>query len=125
MLWNGSPRTTTFVDNAHLSVAIAAAALATAKVITLTSQNPGSGASNSLTVTVEEKTLKAKGAAAGSVTLSLFIRVLHSPFDKHQAGQNVPSSPATAFTHKNYFVDTLLRPRYCRFITPKNNFSRY
>jgi hypothetical protein len=53
VLWNGSPRTTTFVDNTHLSVAIAAADLATAKTVTLTSQNPGSGASNSLTVTIQ------------------------------------------------------------------------
>lgn len=53
VLWNGSPRTTTFVDNTHLSVAIAAADLATAQTVTLTSQNPGSGASNSLTVAVQ------------------------------------------------------------------------
>jgi hypothetical protein len=53
VLWNGSPRTTTFVDNAHLQVAIAAADLASAQTITLTSQNPGSGNSNNLTVTIQ------------------------------------------------------------------------
>jgi hypothetical protein len=53
VLWNGSPRTTTFTDNTHLSVAIPAADLASAKTITLTSQNPGSGASNSLTITIQ------------------------------------------------------------------------
>jgi hypothetical protein len=53
VLWNGSPRTTTFVDNAHLQVAIAAADLAGAQTITLASQNPGSGNSNNLTVTVQ------------------------------------------------------------------------
>jgi hypothetical protein len=53
VLWNGSPRTTTFVDNAHLQVAIAAADLASAQTITLASQNPGSGNSNNLTVTIQ------------------------------------------------------------------------
>jgi trimeric autotransporter adhesin len=53
VLWNGSPRTTTFVDNAHLQVAIAAADLASAQTITLASQNPGSGNSNSLTITIQ------------------------------------------------------------------------
>jgi len=53
VLWNGSPRTTTFIDNAHLSVAIPATDLASANTTTLTSQNPGSGASNNLTVTIQ------------------------------------------------------------------------
>ena len=53
VLWNGSPRTTTFVDNGHLQVAIAAADLASAQTITLASQNPGSGNSNNLTVTIQ------------------------------------------------------------------------
>jgi hypothetical protein len=53
VLWNGSPRTTTFVDNAHLQVAIAGADLASAQTITLASQNPGSGNSNNLTVTIQ------------------------------------------------------------------------
>jgi trimeric autotransporter adhesin len=53
VLWNGSPRTTTFVDNAHLQVAIAAADLASAQTVTLASQNPGSGNSNSLTITIQ------------------------------------------------------------------------
>jgi hypothetical protein len=53
VLWNGSPRTTTFVDNAHLQVAIAAADLVGAQTITLASQNPGSGNSNNLTITIQ------------------------------------------------------------------------
>jgi trimeric autotransporter adhesin len=53
VLWNGSQRTTTFVDNTHLQVAIAAADLASAQTITLASQNPGSGNSNNLTVTIQ------------------------------------------------------------------------
>jgi len=53
VLWNGSPRTTTFVDSAHLQVAIAAADLVTAQTVTVMSQNPGSGNSNSLTVTLQ------------------------------------------------------------------------
>lgn len=53
VLWNGSPRTTTYVDNAHLQVAIATADLASAQTVTLTSQNPGSGSSNSATVTIQ------------------------------------------------------------------------
>jgi hypothetical protein len=53
VLWNGSPRTTTFVDNAHLQVAIAAADLASAQTINLASQNPGPGNSNNLTVTIQ------------------------------------------------------------------------
>ncbi len=53
VLWNGSPRTTSFIDNAHLQVAIAAADLASAQTITLASQNPGSGSSNNLTVAIQ------------------------------------------------------------------------
>jgi uncharacterized repeat protein (TIGR01451 family) len=53
VLWSGSPRTTTFIDDTHLKVAIAAADLASAGSITLTSQNPGSGSSNNLPVTVQ------------------------------------------------------------------------
>ena len=53
VLWNGSPRTTTFVDSTHLQVAIAAADLASAQTITLTGQNPGSGSSNNLTLTIQ------------------------------------------------------------------------
>jgi hypothetical protein len=51
--WNGSPRTTNFVDSAHLSVAVAAADVQSAAAITLTAENPGSGASNSISVTVQ------------------------------------------------------------------------
>jgi hypothetical protein len=51
--WNGSSRTTTFVDNAHLQVAIPASDLASAQTITLNSQNPGSGSSNNLSITIQ------------------------------------------------------------------------
>lgn len=51
--WNGSSRTTTFIDNAHLQVAIPASDLASAQTITLSSQNPGSGSSNNLSVTIQ------------------------------------------------------------------------
>jgi len=53
VLWNGSPRTTTFVDTAHLQVAIPASDLASTQTITLTSQNPGSSSSNSLSIAVQ------------------------------------------------------------------------
>jgi len=52
VLWNGSSRTTNYVDRAHLSVAIPASDIHTAGTITLTSQNPGSAASNTISVTV-------------------------------------------------------------------------
>ena len=53
VLWNGSPRTTTFVDSAHLTVAIAAADVQTAGSFTVSAQNPGSAASGTITVTVQ------------------------------------------------------------------------
>ena len=53
VLWNNSPRTTSFVDATHLQVAIPAADLTSAATITLTSQNPGSTSSNSLSVAVQ------------------------------------------------------------------------
>jgi hypothetical protein len=52
-LWNGSPRTTTFIDSAHLQVAIPASDLAIAQNITFGSQNPGSGSSNHLSITIQ------------------------------------------------------------------------
>jgi hypothetical protein len=52
-LWNGSPRTTTFIDSAHLQVAIPASDFANAQTITLGSQNPGSGSSNNLSITIQ------------------------------------------------------------------------
>jgi trimeric autotransporter adhesin len=52
-LWNGSPRTTTFIDSAHLQVAIPASDLANAQTITVDSQNPGSGSSNNLSITIQ------------------------------------------------------------------------
>lgn len=53
VLWNGSQRTTTFVDSTHLQVAIAAADLASAQTVPLATQNPGSGNSNSLMITIQ------------------------------------------------------------------------
>jgi trimeric autotransporter adhesin len=53
VLWNGSPRTTIFVDSAHLQVAIPASDVANAQTITLDSQNPGSGSSNSISITIQ------------------------------------------------------------------------
>jgi hypothetical protein len=53
VIWNGSPRSTTFVDSAHLQVAIPASDLTNAQTITLDSQNPGSGSSNSLSITIQ------------------------------------------------------------------------
>lgn len=53
VLWNGSPRTSTFVDSSHLQAAIPASDLANAQTVTLAIQNPGSGNSNSLSITVQ------------------------------------------------------------------------
>ena len=53
VFWNSSPRTTNYVDNAHLTVAIPASDIRAAGTITLSSQNPGSGTSNTITVTVQ------------------------------------------------------------------------
>ena len=48
LMWNGSERTTTFVDSAHLTVAIPASDLSQRGSATLTVNNPGSGNSNSI-----------------------------------------------------------------------------
>jgi hypothetical protein len=53
VLWNNSPRTTNYVDNAHLTVAIPASDIQSAAAITLSSQNPGSGTSNTVTINVQ------------------------------------------------------------------------
>ena len=53
VLWNGSARTTNYVDAQHLSVAIAAADVQTAASIKITAQNPGSGVSNTLSLSVQ------------------------------------------------------------------------
>jgi uncharacterized repeat protein (TIGR01451 family) len=52
VLWNGSPRTTTYVDNAHLTVAIPSSDVQAAGTETLSSQNPGSATSNTISITV-------------------------------------------------------------------------
>ncbi len=53
VLWNGSARTTTFIDSGHLKAAIPASDVAAAATIALTADNPGSSSSNSITVTVQ------------------------------------------------------------------------
>jgi uncharacterized repeat protein (TIGR01451 family) len=53
VLWNGTPRTTTFIDQNHLQFAVAAADVTAPQSVTLSSQNPGSLVSTSLTVTVQ------------------------------------------------------------------------
>ena len=53
VLWNGTPRTSTFIDQNHLQFAVAAADVTAPQSILLTSQNPGSSASTSLTLTVQ------------------------------------------------------------------------
>ncbi len=53
VLWNGSQRTTTFIDSSHLQAAIAASDVTAAASVTLKADNPGSGDSNSLPVTVQ------------------------------------------------------------------------
>ena len=53
IFWNSSARTTSYVDNAHLTVAIAASDVRAAGTITLSSQNPGSGTSNTINLTVQ------------------------------------------------------------------------
>jgi len=50
--WNGSYRTTTIVDAAHVTVAIQASDLTAAGSGSLVATNPGASASNALTVTI-------------------------------------------------------------------------
>jgi hypothetical protein len=50
--WNGSYRTTTIVDAAHVTVAIPASDLAGTGSGSLVATNPGASASNTLTVTI-------------------------------------------------------------------------
>jgi len=51
--WNGSFRTTTIVDETHVSVAIPASDLASTRSASLVATNPGAGASSAITVTVD------------------------------------------------------------------------
>jgi trimeric autotransporter adhesin len=53
VFWNGSPRTTTYVDSEHVSVAIPASDVQSAGTGTLSSQNPGSAASNTIDIVVQ------------------------------------------------------------------------
>jgi trimeric autotransporter adhesin len=53
VLWNGSPRTTTYVDSSHVTVAVPASDVKAAVAGSLSCQNPGSGVSDTITVTVQ------------------------------------------------------------------------
>jgi hypothetical protein len=53
VLWNGSPRTTTYADSSHLTVAIPASDVKSAATVSLSCQNPGSGASKTISITVQ------------------------------------------------------------------------
>ena len=53
VLWNGTYRTTTIVDNAHVTVAIPASDLAQIGVTTITAVNPGASSSNPLLFTIQ------------------------------------------------------------------------
>ena len=51
-LWGRQPRTTTYVDGAHLSVAIPAGDLKSARTVNVTAQNPGSVSSNAVSLSI-------------------------------------------------------------------------
>ena len=53
VLWNGNYRTTTIVDNTHVTVAVPANDLAQIGVTTITAVNPGASSSNPLHFTVQ------------------------------------------------------------------------
>jgi hypothetical protein len=53
VLWNGTPRTTTYIDQNHLQFAVAAADVVAPSSVSLTVANPGSSPSPSLAVTVQ------------------------------------------------------------------------
>jgi hypothetical protein len=53
VLWNNSPRTTTYVDHSHVTVALSAADVHSAATAFLSCQNPGSGTSNVINVSVQ------------------------------------------------------------------------
>jgi uncharacterized repeat protein (TIGR01451 family) len=53
VFWNGTPRTTTYIDQNHLQFAVASADVTAPQSVLLTTQNPGSPASASLPLTVQ------------------------------------------------------------------------
>jgi hypothetical protein len=53
LLWNGSERTTTYLDVAHLKVAIPAADIARSGTATLTVVNPGSAPSGGFSFPIQ------------------------------------------------------------------------
>jgi hypothetical protein len=52
LLWNGTERTTTFVDSSHLMVSVPASDVSHAGTATLVVNNPGSSNSSSISFTV-------------------------------------------------------------------------
>ncbi len=80
VLWNGSPRTTTFVSAAQLTASLAAADLATGGTaqVTVSNPTPGGGTSGSLTFTINNPapaltSLSPSSATAGSAGLTLTV----------------------------------------------------
>lgn len=53
IFWNGSPRTTTYTDVQHLTVAVPTSDVQSAGTAAITCQNPGSGTSNTINITVQ------------------------------------------------------------------------
>lgn len=53
VLWNGTPRTTTYIDQNHLQFAVAAADVAAPSSVSLSAANPGSTPSPALALTVQ------------------------------------------------------------------------
>ena len=52
VLWNGVPRTTTYIDANHLQFDVSATDVASSQTISLTAENPGSGTSSGLAFTI-------------------------------------------------------------------------
>ena len=53
VLWNGAPRTTTYIDQNHLQFAVAGADVTAPSSISLSAANPGSSPSPTLALTVQ------------------------------------------------------------------------
>ena len=54
VLWNGSPRTTTYLDAQHVKVAVPGADISADGSVKLTSENPGSGLSNAIDLKIDQ-----------------------------------------------------------------------
>jgi hypothetical protein len=53
VFWNGSPRTTTYLDAQHVKVAVPGADISSKGSAHLTAENPGSGVSNSIDLDID------------------------------------------------------------------------